>query len=206
MEIPDIHIPPIDIPTVYTPNSPAIIPGCQYTHRDVNLNPNLLLDDPRGVYTNCPEGQIPAFYPMDWQDGIKIVEEEYIPSSSSPDIPEAPTPDLTPPPPPPPDDFINCPGSSDQRIGDFRNDKKLERVTGHKLSEDGKTCITLYENTNFRDQYIPSPPAIANAAAIALVAAGTPILLNIVKPIVKNLVKKLTGKKKKENEHEVKPD
>tara|TARA_R100001443_G_scaffold846_1_gene3329 strand:+ start:844 stop:1464 length:621 start_codon:yes stop_codon:yes gene_type:complete len=206
MEISDIHIPHIDIPTVHIPQAQAVIPGCQYTHRDINLNPNLLLDDPSGVYTNCPEGEMPVFYPMDWKDGIKIVEEEYIPSSPEPNIPESPKPDLKTPPPKPPNNFINCPGPYDQRIGDFRNDKKLERISGHKLSEDGKTCITLYEPTNFRDQYIPSTAAITNATVIGLVAASTPLLLNAIKPIVKNLVKKLTSQKEKKNDDEVKPD
>jgi hypothetical protein len=92
--------------------------------------------------------------------------------------------------------FIKCPGDKDQRVGDFRNDKKLERVIGHKLSDDKSECITVYEDTKFIDQYLPSAKDAATAAGIALVAATTPLLINAIKPLVKNIVKKLTKKKK----------
>ena len=49
-EIPEIHVPDISPPFVYSPyvptpiETPVIIPGCQYFHRDQNLNPNLFLE------------------------------------------------------------------------------------------------------------------------------------------------------------------
>ena len=92
--------------------------------------------------------------------------------------------------------FIACPGKKDQRVGDYRNEFKLERVIGHERSEDGSECITLYEDVKFIEQYIPNPPQLVSTAAIATVAATTPLLLNIVKPLIKNLIKKLTKKKK----------
>jgi len=213
--MPKIKIPEIKIPTVDIPEAPFFtqysltgnVPGCNPYHRDLETsrNPSLLWADPNGVSSNCPEGQIPSFNPMRYNDH----QIPYVTPKST-ETKEPPQQIKIPPPPKQKkkeeEFFIECPGPNDQRIGDFRNDKKLERISGHKLSEDGKICITLYENTNFRDQYIPSIPAVTNAAAIALVAASTPILLNIVKPIVKNLVKKLTGKKKKEDDDEVKPD
>ena len=92
--------------------------------------------------------------------------------------------------------FVACPGKKDLRVGDYRNEFKLERVVGHERSEDGSECITLYENVKFIEQYIPNPPQLVSTAAIAAVAATTPLLLNLVKPLVKNLIKKLTKKKK----------
>ena len=92
--------------------------------------------------------------------------------------------------------FVACPGEKDQRVGDYRNEFKLERVIGHERSEDGSKCITLYEDVKFIEQYIPNPPQLISTAVIATVAASTPLLLNIVKPLVKNLIKKLTKKKK----------
>ena len=82
-----------------------------------------------------------------------------------------------------------CPGKKDQRIGDFRNEKRLERVTGHKRGDDGIECITLYENVPFVDQYIPEPSTIVSTAVIGLVAASSPLILNIIKPAIKNIVK-----------------
>ncbi len=90
-----------------------------------------------------------------------------------------------------------CPGKKDQRVGDFRNEKRLERVTGHKRGDDGIECITLYENVPFVDQYIPEPSTIVSTAVIGLVAASSPLILNIIKPAIKNIVKKLTKKKDK---------
>ena len=95
--------------------------------------------------------------------------------------------------------FIECPGPKDQRVGDFRNEKRLETVKGHELSEDGKECITLYEPVTFVEQYLPSAATASFTAATALVAASAPLLLNAIKPVVKTLFKKLTTKKKKED-------
>ena len=91
-----------------------------------------------------------------------------------------------------------CPGKKDQRVGDFRNEKRLERVIGHKRGDDGVECITLYENVPFVDQYIPEPSTIVSTAVIGLVAASSPLILNIIKPAIKNIFKKLTTKKKKD--------
>jgi hypothetical protein len=69
---------------------------------------------------------------------------------------------------------------------------------GHERSENGRECITLYEPVTFVEQYLPSAATASFTAATALVAASTPLLLNIIKPLVKNLVKKITSRKKKE--------
>ena len=112
-----------------------------------------------------------------------------MPETEQPEIPEIPK-DETPTLPP-------CPGPRDQRLFDFRNEKKLERVIGHKRGDDGVECITLYEDVPFVDQYIPEPSTIVSTAVIGLVAASSPLILNIIKPAIKNIVKKLTKKKDK---------
>ena len=94
--------------------------------------------------------------------------------------------------------FVACPGKKDQRVGDYRNEFKLERVIGHKRSEDGTECITLYESTKFIEQYIPNPPQLVSTAVIATVAASTPLLLNIVKPLIKNLDKEANQKERQQ--------
>ena len=73
----------------------------------------------------------------------------------------------------------------------------MERVIGHEKSEDGTRCITIYEDVPFKDQYIPEVSTIVSTAVIGLVAASSPLLLNAVKPLVKQIVKKLTKKKNK---------
>ena len=72
----------------------------------------------------------------------------------------------------------------------------MERVIGHERGQDGVECITLYEDVPFVDQYIPEPSTIVSTAVIGLVAASSPLILNIIKPAIKNIFKKLTTKKK----------
>ena len=211
MDIPQIVIPEIDISTINIPQHNAYqvlsvplpslrLPGCVKYHRDASpKNTALYNDDPTGTVISCPYGSMPTFEPMLYdRRRIEIVEtkqeekkiankEQPKYEQKKPKLPEKKEEEF----------FIKCPGDNDQRVGDFRNDKKLERVVGHKLSDDGKECITLYEDTKFIDQYLPSPKAAATAAGIALVAATTPLLVNAVKPLIKQIIKKLTSRKSK---------
>ena len=204
IDIPEIHIPNIEIPEVYVPqvSLPGYEPlnveiiGCKYFHRDTKNtgNRNLLIDDPNGVVSNCP---YPSFIPMNYQADQLIITETALPAEEQQELPEG-----KPPQPEIPKDkkeevFVDCPGRTDQRKGDFRNEKRLERVVGHERSEDGTICTTIYEDVPFKDQYIPEVSTIVSTAVIGLVAASTPLLLNAVKPLVKQIVKKLTKKKDK---------
>ena len=205
IDIPEIHIPEVLIPQVYVPqvSLPGYEPlnveaiGCKYFHRDTKNtgNRNLLIEDPNGVTNSCP---YPSFIPMNYQaDQLTIVEEAAVVNDEPAKLPEG-----KPPQPEIPKDnkeevFVDCPGRTDQRVGDFRNEKRLERVVGHERSEDGTICTTIYEDVPFKDQYIPEVSTIVSTAVIGLVAASTPLLLNAVKPIVKQIVKKLTKKKDK---------
>ena len=175
------------------------VPGCSYQHRDQNLQAKLLITDPNGVFTNCPGGAgIPSFYPMDWNaKDIKVIEEKPINKNDPASIPESET--VSPEIPQKKDEetFNPCPGPNDQRVGDYRNEKKLERVSEHKRNLEGE-CETIYEPVAFIEQYLPTPATAVSTAGIALIAASSPLLLNIIKPAVKNIFKKLTSKKKKE--------
>ena len=208
MEIPKIKIPQIDIP-VHNPYQvlnvplPSLkIPGCVKYHRDAKLsNTALYSDDPTGTVISCPSGSMPSFQPLLYnRRRIQIVEtkeqtqqkrQEIKPKvkTEKPKLPKKKEKEF----------FIKCPGDKDQRVGDFRNDKKLERVIGHKLSDDKSECITLYEDTKFIDQYLPSAKAASTAAGIALVAATTPLLINAVKPLVKQLINRITKKQNQKN-------
>ncbi len=207
IDIPDISIPEIyipDVPEIYTPHYLTItkppdidVPGCTYQHRDIKNtgNRNLLLEDPNGVFTTC-DFPFPSFIPLDYTPENLVITEETPVSNEPPPFPETEQPKIPDLPKPPPPDFPPCPGKKDQRVGDFRNEKRLERVVGHERSEDGSKCITLYEDVPFVDQYIPELSTIISTAVIGLVAASSPLILNIIKPAIKNIFKKLTTKKK----------
>ena len=208
MEIPDISIPDIYIPNVPEPYNPHYlqiakppdidVPGCTYQHRDIKNtgNRNLLLEDPNGVFTTC-DFPFPSFVPLDYTPENLVITEEVPVNNETPPLPETKQSEI---PTIPKDKDIElepCPGKNNQRVGDFRNEKRLERVIGHKRGDDGVECITLYEDVPFKDQYIPEVSSIVSTAVIGLVAASSPLLLNAVKPLVKQIVKKLTKKKDK---------
>ena len=211
--MPSIEIPDINIPEIYIPNVPEIyslhyiqvtkppeidVLGCTYQHRDIKNtgNRNLLLEDPNGVYTTC-DFPFPSFVPLDYTPENLVITEEVPVTNETPPLPEATTPEIPEIPKKKDIELEPCPGKNNQRVGDFRNEKRLERVTGHKRGEDGIECITLYESVPFKDQYIPEVSTIVSTAVIGLVAASSPLLLNAVKPLVKQIVKKLTKKKDK---------
>ena len=119
--------------------------------------------------------------------------EAPLPQGGDPEIPKAETPKI-------PDEkkeeivIPECPSPKDQRVGDYRNAKKLEIVVGHRL--DKTECITLYEDVPFKDQYIPSANQFIGVFSLALVGASAPVVLQLVRPLVKQSVSKLTKKKK----------
>jgi uncharacterized Zn finger protein (UPF0148 family) len=206
ISIPDIKVPHLNIPTanpyqVLNVPPPSIkLPGCVKYHRDASpKNTALYNDDTTGTSISCAYGSMPTFEPMLYdRRKIEIVEnkeqEKRVENTETP-IQEEVKPDI-------PKEkkeikVVPCPGSKDQRIGDFRNSSRLERVIGHEKSEDGTRCITIYEDVPFKDQYIPEVSTIVSTAVIGLVAASSPLLLNVIKPLVKNIVKKLTKKKDK---------
>jgi len=209
IEIPDIQIREIYIPDIPEPYSqyyidiakpPDIdVPGCTYQHRDIKNtgNRNLLLDDPNGVYTTC-DFAFPSFIPLDYTPENLVITEEVPVNNETPPLPETKQqtiPEL------PKDKDIElepCPGKKDQRVGDFRNEKRLERVIGHKRGDDGIECITLYENVTFVDSILPSPSAALNVATISLIAASSPLLLGVLKSLSKTVFKKILTKSKKD--------
>ena len=198
VEIHDIPIWKTDIQTLNNISKPIVdIPGCVRVHRN-NLTSLIDSDkDEYGTYTECGNFSIPSFEPLQYNPNEFVYTQSETPTNQEQEFVQ---PTVEPPryePKKKKDDplFVACPGKKDQRVGDYRNEFKLERVIGHERSEDGTECITLYESTKFIEQYIPNPPQLVSTAVIATVAASTPLLLNIVKPLVKNIIKKLTKKK-----------
>ena len=206
IDIPNISIPEIkiDVPLhipfqVLNVPPPSIkLPGCVKYHRDASpKNTALYDDDPTGTMVSCPYGSMPTFQPLLYdRRRINIVEsKEQEKRQQANETIEAPTtnPELSkekkkiviP----------ECPGSKNQRKGDYRNSKKLEIVVGHRL--DGTECITLYEDVPFKDQYIPSANQFVGVFSLALVGASAPLVLQLVRPLVKQAVSKLSKNKKK---------
>jgi len=200
--MPTIKVPKVELPSIEIPEIPYFtqhklegqIPGCNLFHRDLKVtrNPSLLISDKNGTFTTCPEGQIPSF------DPIRFDMNELIYTESNPVQNEAKRQETKVAPPVKEkvkeEETLPCPSKKDQRVGDFRNEKRLERVSGHKRGEDGIECITLYEDITFIDSVLPSPSAALNVVTISLIAATTPLLLPIIKGLSKTIFKKILAK------------
>jgi len=205
LEIPEIIIPEVSIPNIHIPytfspsyeHSNIEVIGCKYYHRDTKNtgNRNLLIDDPRGVVSDCP---FPSFIPLQYVPDQLIIVEEVAPVNKEPDkLPEGKPPKAEiPKEEKKEDDYKPCPDKNDRRIGEYTSEARIERIKSYKRGSDGE-CITEYESVTFVDSFLPSPSAALNVATISLIAATSPLILNAIKPLVKNLVKKLTKQKEK---------
>ena len=182
------------------------IPGCVKMHKDnqdkvtrMPFDHDLVNQDEDGSTTLCPNGEYPTYDAMDYTPEQLIIQRETPP----PEI--APPPEIEPPEIPDTGDIggkeeIACPGPGNLRVGDLTQAGD-ERVTGHELSADGKICITLYEPTTAVEKFLPSANQASTTLAVAVIAtagaAATPLILRIVKPIIKKItdsIKKKLGK------------
>jgi len=199
VEIHEIPIWKTDVPVLNNISKPIVdIPGCVRVHRN-NLTSLIDSDkDEYGTYTECGNFSIPSFEPLQYNPNEFVYTESETPQNQEQEFVEPTAKDIKYEPKKKKDDllFVACPGKKDQRVGDYRNEFKLERVIGHERSEDGSECITLYEDVKFIEQYIPNPPQLVSTALIASVAATTPLLLNLVKPLVRQGFKRLSKPKK----------
>ena len=208
MEIPEIHIPDVHIPYTYVPDyghSNVQIIGCTYYHRDTKNtgNRNLIIEDPNGVISNCP---YPSFNPLNYvPDQLTITEEmpnlandSEMPTSEPPkaELPKEEKKE---------DEYKPCPPDNAPRIGSFVNDKRLERIKDYVRESNGD-CTTVYEDVQFIDQYLPTPSMAVSTFFVASIAASTPLILNAIKPLTKQLIKRLTKSKVSKNENEGLPD
>ena len=215
MEIPEIGIRKINIPEVYIPeiykpdpvlpvitNLEIDVVGCTYQHRDIKNtgNTQLLLDDPNGVFLTCGESLFPSFYPIDYKPDQLVITEDLPITNEAPPMPEADIPETKTPEKKKEELVIpECPSKNEQKVGDYRNAKRIERVVGHKLSSDKTECITLYEDVPFRETFIGTPEVLISTAAIGLVAGGSAALVPVIQGIAKSAMKQIGKRFSKKN-------
>jgi hypothetical protein len=201
IEIKEVYVPRIRLWEVQPPildiiYKPVVdIPGCVDAHRN-NLT-GLINEDELGTYQACGTFNIPSFEPLEYNPANftytapakQQEQKQQQPPQQKPQITQKKKDEELKIPP--------CPGDKEQKIGDFRNDQKLLRVSGYSRGKNGIDCITLYESVPYISQYIPSFKQFTGVFSLALVGCSAPIILNLVKPVVKNIIKKLTKKKDK---------
>ena len=201
----DHLVPPV---VLFIGNPIVDMPGCVKAHQDnqyhksgLPVDKNLVDQDPDKAMIVC-DAEVPSYDAMNYEPEQLIITRETPPPVVSP------PPDVDPPEVPPTGDLganeeVPCPGPGQLRVGDLTQAGD-EKVIGHELSGDGKICITLYEPTTPVEKFLPSVNQSTTTVAIAVLAtagaAATPLLLRIIKPIIKKItdtVKKKLGKEVK---------
>ena len=205
LNVPHIHTFSYDLPTPVAPGHPRVteyigrpivdIPGCVEAHPDDRNAQNLPEDDSAKVQTFC-DGEVPSYNAMDYTPEQLIIQREVPPPVVNP------PPEVDPPEVPPTGDLgteTECPGPNNLRVGDLTQAGD-EKVVGHELQ--GTVCVTLYEPTTAAEKFLPSVNQSTTTAAIAIIAtagaAATPLLLRVIKPVIKKLttfIQEKLGKK-----------
>ena len=206
-------IPNNDPPVTLQIGFPIVdMPGCVEMHKDnkdhvsrLPFDKDLVNQDPKGSTTLCPHGEYPSYNAIDYQPEQLVITREIPPP------PVEPPPEVEAPPVPDTGNIggqeeVPCPGPAQLRVGDVTQSGD-ERVVGHQLIDNGKTCETLYEPTSALEKYVPPINQVTSVTALAVVAtagaAATPLLIRVIRPVIKKIwttVQKKLGKGKKKEE------
>lgn len=193
INIPEIRVRSLDIPEIpdwlkdaslTIPSAPPVtleiglpivdIPGCVEAHETNNpKNNQIKTDDERGVKTFCDAG-VPSYNPIDFN------AEEHI------QTPKAPIPPYKAPEPP-----------KDIPIQDIPKPAPAQTATVEIVEE----IPPPEPEIPWQEKYLPAPEAATTTAAIALVATTSAllakpvadILLRVIKPTIKKVVKKIAS-------------
>ena len=206
--------PPEAIP-IYPPVTSQVgvpivnMPGCVEAHIDSRENQSLKDEDPKNVRTFCDAGT-PSFNPINYDPNqleyeqeapepppIKPPDKPKAPQAPSPQVPKQTTPEKP-----------ECPTRAQQLknpVGKIVEGNK--KIVAYETV--GKECLPVFETLSIPDQIvqnIPSAGMVTTTASIAVVATSSALLakpladllLKVVKPTVKKVMKKiatLRGKK-----------
>ena len=182
------------------------MPGCVEAHEQNSSREKsgiLSEDDPKGVKVYCDAG-VPSFNPLDYnKDELEFEYEPQIPKVASPEQPEVTPPAAT----APKTDkavTVNCPTPAQEAkepVGSLVEGFK-KRVVAYELV--GNECIQRTEAVSIPQQIVaglPAPGVVTTTATIAVVATTSALLakpladllLKVVKPTVKKVIKKIAA-------------
>jgi len=212
----ELDIPPVNIfepPVVYQFTAPPVtvnigvpvvdIPGCVEAHESNNKSNTVGEDDQRGLVTYC-DGNMPSFNPINFEP------EQIVPTypagvdTRRPEKPEPPGQVEVPQAAPPTTSKVDCPTPAQEAkepVGTYVEGFR-KKVTEYRLV--GNECIQITEAVPIPQQIIaglPAPGVVTTTATIAVVATASAlmakpladILLKVVKPTVKKVMKKIAA-------------
>ena len=212
LQVPRLESQILPPPVVSSLNPPVTIniglpivdmPGCVEARNVANEgNKTIFGDDPKGVVTLCGPG-VPSYDPINYEPERIILTGPPVvpPVEPTPETPEVKAP-ATPPPPLPPQ--VQCPTLAQQAkepVGTLVNGFR-ERVVGYRLI--GRECIQETEPVSIPEQIIgglPSGGQVMQVGGVAVIATTSALLakpladllLKVVKPTVKKVIKKIAA-------------
>jgi len=195
---------PIAAPVVVDIGVPVVnIPGCvEATETNTSKNNQLREDDPNGLVTYCDSG-VPNFNPISFEPNQMIMTGPPKVDNRTPDNPKPPE-TKTDTPPPVASAVVECPTPAQKAkepVGTFVEGYR-KKVVEYKLA--GNECIQITEAVGIPQQIIaglPSGGQVAQVGGIAVIATTSALLakpladllLKVVKPTVKKVVKKIAA-------------
>ncbi len=183
MEIPKIDIPQIQIKEIYIPKI-----------RSWEIYPTTLdiIDKPTLAW---PVLDVPTLKPLEYNpDKFTPVEPEKPFTANDPIIPEFP--EVKIPPKKEKEFFVPCPDpQSPLRVGSFANDDRIEKIKSFYYNEDKTQCLIEWEEVTYYEKLIPSIGQFTSVFTLALVGCSAPLVLNLIKPLVKKAIAKLQKSK-----------
>ena len=191
-------IPPV-VPVTQNIGTPIVdMPGCVEAHPDGG--PQLAQDDPRGARTYC-DGSVPSFNPIEYSPEEMLITKPSQADTRQPEQPKVPkTPEL--PPAAPATAKVDCPTpaqAAKEPVGEYLEGFR-KKVTGYQLI--GNQCVQQTEKVPIPEQVIaglPSAGSVMTTGGIAVVATASAlaakpladILLKVIKPTIKKVMKKI---------------
>ena len=203
IEIKEVYIPKIRTWEIQPPildliTKPVVdIPGCVDAHRN-NLT-GLINEDELGTYQACGTFNIPSFEPLDYNPANfqytapakQQKQKQEQPLQQQAKIPNNKKEEKF--------KIDPCPPKKPQfRKGDYRNDKRIERLVKYERSIDG-SCDPIWEKVPFRESFIGTPQVLISTTVLGVVAGGSallaPVIKRLISEIFKNIKKQLAKKK-----------
>ena len=182
------------------------IPGCVEARQSENME--LLEDDPKGNLTLC-DGGVPYFRPIQFEPEVilqtpKPKADTKQKETPKPELPKAEVPEIPKTPPSTANVKIECPTQKlldEQPVGLIFDGGRKE-VTGYRL--EGKQCIVETKDVTIIEQAVNALPptgTVVTTASIAIVATTSAlmakpfadILLRVIKPTTKKIIKKIAS-------------
>jgi hypothetical protein len=214
IEIADVsRIPEFSFPLTYQiPQAPPVslnigapvidLPGCVEFNRANKKSRQLVDDDENGNVVLC-DGSMPSFNPIDFEPeqiimtkpaGVPVIPNTENKTDKNTDEAVTPSGDI-----PTNTSNIICPPREAPVVG-TKVDGGKKKISGYEIQDN--RCVTLYEDVPIINQVVaalPSTGAVTTTASIAVVATSSALLakpladllLKVIKPTIKTLMKKL---------------